>query len=47
MSKVAIPFVAVRKDKNGNYRSKKALSHGSNRCQRKPNSKRCLNGSMK
>lgn len=46
MSKVAIPLVKARKDKNGNYISKKTLSHGSYRCKRHPNSKRCLNGSM-
>lgn len=34
-------------DSNGNRRVKKSMSHGANRCDRKPNSKRCLNGSMK
>jgi len=46
MSKNAIPFTTMKKDMNGNRISKKALSHGANRCKRKPNSKRCLNGSM-
>lgn len=46
MSKISIPFVKAKKDKNGNRISKKTLSHGSYRCKRHPNSKRCLNGSM-
>jgi hypothetical protein len=29
------------RDANGNRVVKKALSHGSHRCKRKPNSKRC------
>jgi hypothetical protein len=47
MSKDTIPFVTFKKDNNGNKISKKRLSHGAKRCKRKPNSKRCLNGSMK
>ncbi len=42
-----IPFTKAAKDKNGNKTSKKSLSHGSHRCARKPDSKRCNNGSMK
>ena len=44
MSKLSVPFVIARKDQNGNKISKKTLSHGSHRCKRHPNSKRCLNG---
>ena len=47
MSKISVPFVKNKKDKNGNTISKKGLSHGSHRCDRHPNSKRCLNGSVK
>jgi hypothetical protein len=46
MSKLSIPFVAAGRDANGNRKGKKSLSHGSKRCQRHPNSKRCTNGSM-
>ena len=46
MSKTMIPFTKSARDKNGNRVSKKSLSHGTMRCKRKPNSKRCLNGSM-
>jgi hypothetical protein len=41
MSKTAIEGVKMRKDNNGNKLSKKVTSHGSYRCKRKPNSKRC------
>jgi len=51
MSKVQIPGVLKRgqkqSDANGNRTVKKSVSHGALRCKRKPNSKRCLNGSMK
>ena len=30
-----------RRDKNGNRISKKSMSHGTYRCKRHPNSKRC------
>ena len=43
MSKTAIPGVSAKRDANGNKISKKSTSHGSYRCQRKPNSKRCKN----
>lgn len=46
MSKTSIPFTSARKDKNGNRISKKNMSHGSLRCKRHPNSKRCTNGSL-
>jgi len=42
MSKNAIPGVKFKKDPNGNKLSKKASSHGSYRCKRKPNSPRCI-----
>jgi hypothetical protein len=41
MSKSAVKYVKRRKDHNGNCISKKTLSHGSYRCKRRPNSKRC------
>ena len=41
MSKTAIDGVKMRKDNNGNRLSKKTYSHGSYRCKRKPQSKRC------
>lgn len=44
MSKTAIVGVKFKKDLNGNKISKKASSHGSFRCARKPNSKRCKQG---
>jgi len=47
MGKHAIAGVARKRDANGNVTGKKSLSHGSYRCQRHPNSKRCTNGSMK
>jgi hypothetical protein len=42
MSKTAIDGIKVKRDHNGNRISKKATSHGSYRCKRKPHSKRCL-----
>ena len=36
-----IDGVKGRRDANGNRISKKSMSHGTYRCQRKPNSKRC------
>jgi hypothetical protein len=51
MSKQQIPGVLKRgqksRDSNGNRTVKKSMSHGALRCKRRPNSKRCLNGSMK
>jgi len=41
MSKTMIDGVARKRDANGNAISKKSMSHGTYRCQRKPNSKRC------
>jgi len=41
MSKTAIPGRKVVKDNNGNKLSTKATSHGTFRCERKPNSPRC------
>lgn len=41
MSKTEIPGIVVKKDTNGNRISRKNKSHGSFRCKRKPNSKRC------
>jgi hypothetical protein len=41
MSKTVIEGVKRKRDANGNNISKKSLSHGSYRCKRKPNSKRC------
>ncbi len=41
MSKTMIDGVKAKKDPNGNKLSKKSMSHGSYRCKRKPNSKRC------
>jgi hypothetical protein len=43
MSKTSIEGVKRRKDHNGNCISKKTLSHGTYRCKRHPNSKRCKN----
>ena len=42
MSKTNIEGVPRRKDANGNAISKKSMSHGTYRCKRRPNSKRCL-----
>ena len=45
MSKSAIPFVTQPK-KNGSVKIvkvQKTVSHGTYRCKRKPNSKRCRN----
>lgn len=44
MSKTAVAGVKSKRDQNGNKISKKATSHGSYRCARKPNSKRCQQG---
>ena len=44
MSKMAIPGVVLKKDANGNKISKKGMSHGTYRCTRHPNSKRCKIG---
>jgi len=41
VSKTLIPYVKLRKNANGNKISKKHLSHGTFRCNRHPNSKRC------
>jgi len=41
MSKTAVPGVVAKKDPNGNRLAKKTLSHGTFRCKRHPNSKRC------
>jgi hypothetical protein len=41
MSKTLIPFVKLIKNTNKKRISKKNLSHGTFRCKRKPNSKRC------
>jgi hypothetical protein len=43
MSKTMIDGVKTKKDMNGNRISKKGMSHGSYRCKRHPNSKRCKN----
>ena len=43
MSKTAINGMRTKKDNNGNAMTKKATSHGSYRCKRKPTSKRCQN----
>lgn len=43
MSKTAIPHIKVRRDANKNRVSKKHMSHGTFRCKRHPNSKRCQN----
>jgi hypothetical protein len=41
MSKTMINGKSAKRDANGNKTSSKATSHGSHRCARKPNSKRC------
>ena len=41
MSKTMIPYVIRKRDANKNVLSKKCVSHGSFRCKRHPNSKRC------
>jgi len=41
MSKTIIPYVTRKGDANKNRISKKDVSHGSFRCKRHPNSKRC------
>ena len=41
MSKTMIPYVIRKRDANKNVLSKKIMSHGSFRCKRHPNSKRC------
>ena len=43
MSKTMIDGVKRKADSNGNVISKKASSHGTYRCKRHPNSKRCKN----
>ncbi|GEM_PF-3402225 len=45
MSKTVIAGVKRKRGANGNNINKKSLSHGSYRCARKPNSKRCKNQS--
>jgi len=47
VSKQSKPGMTRRADANGNIRTKKAMSHGSYRCKRKPNSKWCRNGTAK
>ena len=44
MSKTLIPHVIYKRDHNKNIISKKRLSHGTFRCKRHPNSKRCTSG---
>jgi len=46
MSKTMIPGVKLKRDANKNRISKKMYSHGTFRCKRHPNSKRCLNGTI-
>ncbi len=48
MGKRAIPFVTIKKNENTRkaVATKKHMSHGSFRCKRHPNSKRCNNGSI-
>jgi len=41
MSKTLIEGRTQRRDANGNRISKKSVSHGTYRCTRHPNSKRC------
>ena len=41
MSKIMIPYVIRKRDANKNRISKKDVSHGTFRCKRHPNSKRC------
>jgi len=41
MSKTMIDGIKTKKDNNGNRLSKKSTSHGTYRCDRHPNSKRC------
>jgi|SaaInlV_150m_DNA_3_1039698.scaffolds.fasta_scaffold14566_2 hypothetical protein len=41
MGKQAISGVIIRKNANGNKTNKKASSHGTFRCVRKPNSPQC------
>jgi len=43
MSKTAIPHRNRKTDPNGNKLSRKHVSHGTFRCERKPNSPRCKN----
>lgn len=43
MSKTLIPGVIIKRDANKNRTSKKNMSHGTYRCKRHPNSKRCQN----
>jgi hypothetical protein len=46
MSKTSKAFIKRKVDKNGNTRSGKTLSHGTHRCERKPNSKICKSGHL-
>lgn len=41
MSKMSIPGRDSKKDVNGNRLGRKSVSHGTFRCSRHPNSKRC------
>ena len=43
MGKTMIEGVKSKRDQNGNKISKKATSHGTYRCARKPQSKKCKN----
>jgi hypothetical protein len=49
MGKRAVPFVEIKRNTATRKAtaSKKHMSHGSFRCARHPNSKRCRNGSTK
>ena len=44
MSKTMVPHVIRKRDANKNVLSKKVMSHGTFRCKRHPNSKRCTSG---
>ncbi len=46
MSKTPIPYVKKKRDSNKNVLSKKVFSHGTYRCKRHPNSKRCQDGNI-
>ena len=48
MGKRAVPFVTIKRNVNTRKATatKKHMSHGSFRCVRHPNSKRCRNGSI-
>ena len=47
MSKMAIPGRTGKKDSNGNRVGAKATGHGTFRCKRHPNAKRCKNGTVR